>query len=197
MTTQRGETGTYHHVSTLTVLSALAPLLLGAAGCAVQPPTDDGWEYAMPAEAGLDEGLMRDLEEAVITGRFTNLHSVIVVKGGWLVLDAYAPGVDPDELHYVASVTKSVGSLLLGIAMDRGLMPGLEDDVLDMRLAELFPQHREILGEDRRKDDIRLRHVLSMTAGLDWDEESYPYDDPRNDWVRVRPRGLTSCTVAA
>jgi len=101
-------------------------------------------------------------------------------------VDAYAPGVDPAELHYLASVTKSVGSLLLGIAMDRGLMRGLGDGALDMGLADLFPQHRKIVADDSGKEAIRLRHVLSMTAGLEWDEDSHPYDDPRNDWVRVR-----------
>lgn len=187
MTMWSVETLRHHRIRTLTVLSAWALLLVALAGCpAQQQSDDDGWAHATPAEAGLHQGLMEELEAGVSTGRFTNLHSVIVVKGGRLVVDAYAPGVDPDELHYVASVTKSIGSLLLGIAMDRGLMPGLKDDVLDMRLAELFPQYREILVADPGKHDIRLRHVLSMTAGLEWDEESYPYDDPRNDWVRVR-----------
>ncbi|MEE9270533.1 MAG: serine hydrolase, partial [Candidatus Krumholzibacteria bacterium] len=168
------------------VLSVSVLLLLGAVGCGAQRTSDSDWEYVTPMEMGLEPALMQALEEAVTSGRFTNLHGVVVVKGGRLVLDAYAPGVDSADLHYTASVTKSVGSLLLGMAMDRGLMPGLEDGVLDLGLADLFPEHGEILTEDPRKAAIRLRHILSMTAGLEWDEDSYPYDDPRNDWVRVR-----------
>lgn len=186
MTTKSGETMRHHHIGALTALSASALLLLGAAGCAVQQMPDDGWKYTTPLEVGLHPELMQELRESVMSGQFTNLHGVIVVKGGQLVLDAYAPGVDADDLHYTASVSKSVGSLLLGIAMDRGLMPGLEDDVLNLELSELFPEHREILDADPRKDGIRLRHVLSMTAGLEWDEDSHPYNDPRNDWARVR-----------
>ena len=167
-------------------LSVWAVLLLGAVGCEAQRTPENSWEYATPMEVGLEPGLMAELEEAVTTGRFTNLHGVVVVKGGRLVLDAYAPGVDDDDLHYTASVTKSVGSLLLGIALDRGFLRRLEDGVLDLGLSDLFPEHGAILGADSRKGDIRLRHVLSMTAGLEWDEDSYPYNDPRNDWVRVR-----------
>jgi CubicO group peptidase (beta-lactamase class C family) len=77
-------------------------------------------------------------------------------------------------------------SILLGIAMDRGLLPGLEEGVLDFRLPELFPEYGDVLDGDSGKANIRLRHILSMSAGLAWDEESHPYNDPRNDWVRVR-----------
>lgn len=162
----------------------LAVPLLGTAGC--ETATDDGWDPVSPAAVGLEGASVAALEEAVAAGRFANLHGVLVAKDGRLVLETYAPGVDGSELHYVASVTKSVGSLVLGIALDRGFLGGLEGGALDLGLADLFPEHRGVLGEDERKSAIRLRHVLSMTAGFSWDEDSHPYDDPRNDWVRVR-----------
>lgn len=168
------------------ILSVSALLFLSALSCGSPAVPVDGWEYATPAEAGLDPALIESLEKAVTSGTYTNLHGVVVVRGGRLVLDAYVPGISAADLHYTASVTKSVGSLLLGIALDQGFLRELEGDALDLGLAALFPEHAKLLDADSRKQAIQLRHILSMTAGLEWDESSHPYDDPRNDWVRVR-----------
>ena len=144
------------------------------------------WAAAEAESAGLDAGLIDALGGEADAGSFRNLHSLLVVKGGRLVVEEYFGDLGADDLHYTASVTKSVSTILLGMAMERGLLPGLDDGALDRPLSELLPEYSEALSLDSAKAGMTLRHVLSMTGGLEWDEDSFPYDDPRNDWFRVR-----------
>lgn len=174
------------------LLLALALVPFGAA-CS---GGEGGERQSFRAEALLDdlqEGLDPNLVDALIaqvrSGSFQNLHSLLVLDGDELVIEEYPGDLDGNDLHYVASVTKSVATLLLGIAMDRGLLPGLEQGVLDQPLSDLLPQYESALDGDPAKAGLTLRHVLSMTAGFQWDEDSFPYDDLRNDWVRVRGDG--------
>jgi len=147
---------------------------------------ESAWQKAPAEDVGLNPALMVRLIQDAHEGRFPKLHSLIVVKDSRIVVEEYFGEFDAKTKHYTASVTKSVGSMLVGIAMDQGLFPGIDDGALDMRLSELFPEYQEILAADPRKADIRFRHILTMSAGFEWDEETYPYNDQRNDWVRVR-----------
>ena len=79
------------------------------------------------------------------------------------------------SLHTLQSVTKSITSLLLGIAMDEGHMPSLDDPVM-----ELFADYDFDLI-DHRKKAITLRDLLTMQGGLEWDEENY--DNDQNDCI--------------
>jgi CubicO group peptidase (beta-lactamase class C family) len=85
------------------------------------------------------------------------------------------------------SVSKSITSLVLGIAMTRGEFPSIDTDML-----AFFPD-REVEHLDDRKGRMTVRHLLTMTAGFDWDESTVEYTDPRNncavmegseDWVQ-------------
>ncbi len=168
-------------------LPVLVTFVAASSACAQQDTSlPNDWPTASTTEVGLDPVLIDGLLSAVRNDAFPNLHSIVLIKDGRLVVDEYFGEFDAETRHYTASVTKSVVSILLGIAMDRGLLPGLEDGVLDLRLPELFPEYRDVLDGDSEKANIRMRHILSMSAGLAWDEKSDPYDDPRNDWVRVR-----------
>jgi CubicO group peptidase (beta-lactamase class C family) len=90
------------------------------------------------------------------------IHSLLIVAGGRLVVEEYFHGWGPDDLHHLASVTKSVSSLLVGQAIDTGDIAGVDTPVLDF-----FPDLEA--GDDPRWQDEKLRHVLGMCMGLDWD----------------------------
>jgi hypothetical protein len=80
-----------------------------------QPTTEpDGWPVATPEEAGLDRGALEGLVQAVAAGEAGLLHSLVVVREGKLVLDEYFHGYAQEDLHRLASTTKSVSSLLVG-----------------------------------------------------------------------------------
>ena len=117
--------------------------------------------------------------------QFNGIHSLLIVKNGSLVHEAYFEDYRISSLHTVFSVTKSVTSALIGIALDQGLIHDVEDTVLSF-----FPQY---LIQDPGKEKIKLHHLLTLTSGIAWDEKSYPYSDPRNtetemvatsDWMK-------------
>ena len=81
---------------------------------------------------------------------------------------------DSEVDHYLASVSKSVTSVIFGAAMKEGFIENLDDIVID-----LLPEYSDILTGD--KADISLHHLLTMSSGLSWDENSRSYGDTLND----------------
>ena len=79
------------------------------------------------------------------------------------------------DLHTIQSVSKSVTSALIGIAIERGAIDSLETKIIDF-----FPQYKHLFN-DKMKRSITIRDLLTMTAGIKWDEFSYAYTDPLND----------------
>jgi CubicO group peptidase (beta-lactamase class C family) len=130
---------------------------------------------------------LADLEKRIRIGEIPNVHGVIVMRKGVTLAEWYFEGADerrgsgpigvvkfgPATLHDVRSVTKSVVSVLFGIAMADGAIKELDTAVLDY-----FPEYNNLQTAERRR--ITLRHLLSMTSGLRWDESTYPYTDRRN-----------------
>jgi CubicO group peptidase (beta-lactamase class C family) len=156
----------------------------------VPEQTNDGWQTAHVTEVNLDEKILAELIKNILNETYTDIHSVLIIKDGKLVLEEYFPGQDygkdriaftRDDLHGVMSVTKSFVSTLIGIAVDKGMIKGTDED-----LVSFFPEHKKLLGEHGK--EIKLRHVLSMTAGFDWDETTYLYSDRRNPyWIMLGP----------
>ena len=90
------------------------------------------------------------------------------------------------DLHSMQSVTKSIVSAVIGIAIDRGDFPDLDTPVLS------FFQEGTVAAVDAQKRSMTLRDLLTMSAGWQWDED-VPYSDPSNtfavmaksrDWVQ-------------
>ena len=80
----------------------------------------------------------------------------------------------PTVLHDLRSVTKSLVGMLYGIALADGKVPPPE-----ARLYDQFPEYPDLAKQPGR-DRITIAHVLSMTMGIEWDELTLPYGDPRN-----------------
>ena len=139
--------------------------------------TDDGWQTSSLSEEGVNEKKISSLMRRILNGydEGKNVHSVLLIKNGKLILEAYFCGSHRNHMHHIQSDTKSVASLLVGIAHDRNLLPGLDTNVY-----EFFPEYSGTKWIDQRYE-INLKDVLTMTAGLNWDERSLPYRDPRND----------------
>ena len=155
------------------------------------PEQTEGWETASLDDVGMDTGQMVDFMNGLAKYPDHWIHSVIVIKDRKLVFEAYFSGQDMDlsdlgnglayadrdfnrdTLHSVASVSKSVTSILLGIAIDDGILPGIHETMFSY-----FPDYANY--SDATKRQITIEDMLSMTSGLPW-TEAYPYDDPRND----------------
>ena len=171
-------------------VSSGAPQTPGPPTCDPPTPRDDGWKVAAPAAVGLDAATLCVLVPRFEAWKDADVHAVLVVRHGTLVFEHYFKGADerwgqslgvidfaPDVKHDLRSVTKSVTSLLLGIAIDRGLVPGIDAPVL-----LLLPQYADL--HSAALDRITLRHLLTMSAGLKWDE-TVPYSSPDNSEIQM------------
>jgi CubicO group peptidase (beta-lactamase class C family) len=133
------------------------------------------WEVGTPSSQGLDAAALDSISRRAEAGEFGLVHSLLVVRGGRLVYERYFRGWDMWQMHTVQSVSKSVTSALIGIAIGEGLIKGVSQPV-----AEFFPEHRALFEKDPRKRSLTLEHVLTMTLGNDWNERAHPYSSPRN-----------------
>jgi CubicO group peptidase (beta-lactamase class C family) len=133
-----------------------APVLERAAAAPPYWPTH-GWRDAPPESQGLASGLLADaLTDA--RARAIPIHSVLVIRHGIVVLDASFYPFPRGSRHDVASVTKSVTSVIAGIALHAGALP------LDTRVIDAL---RVRPTGDARRDAIRIEHLLAMQSGLD------------------------------
>jgi len=152
---------------------------------------DDGWVVSTPKNAKFDSGALEDLSKSIRSGSYGNIHAVLVEKSGALVYEQYFKGEDaiysrslgvvdfgPHNLHDLRSVTKSVTTLLLGIALGDNF-----DAALKQPIIAHFPRLSGKTSDGIEK--ITLHHVLTMTAGLEWDEVDIPYTNPLNDERRM------------
>ncbi len=97
----------------------------------------------------------------VLDQSLLGIEGVLVVKNGNLIVEEYFYGFDREDAHQLRSVTKSVSSLITGIALDQGLIPGVETPI-----AELFPEHAKEHEWSDLKRSMQLNHCLSMSCGL-------------------------------
>jgi CubicO group peptidase (beta-lactamase class C family) len=160
---------------------------VGDPGRAVSEPAV-GWRTAGAREAGFDEGALAALTAAIRRGgAYPNIHAVLIVRDGRLVYEEYFAGEDERRgrrlghveftqatLHDIRSVSKAFVGALVGIAIDQGLIASV-----DQPLLTFFPEHADLATPDLLQ--ITLRHALTMSSGLRWDEATFPYTDERND----------------
>lgn len=159
-------------LSLLLLLLAAAALPLAAQPAPVERSGD--WTRAEPAAKGLDpEAMAAGVRE--LRG-MAGVRTLQVVAGGELVVDEGFAGADPGAPHNLKSASKSLLSLLTGIALERGLLPGLEATVAELLGRELTDG----------KGEIRLRHLLTMTSGLESTSgPNYGAWVSAGDWTRA------------
>lgn len=164
-----------------------------AGGCNGPAVLDDGWPVAGRDRHVDHDALCRMADR--LGGGSANIHAVAVVHGGSLVFERYFSGLDEvpghfygrrvedvafgtDTLHDMKSVSKSVASLVVGIAIDRGLISGVDEPIFSF-----FPELSDLRSPE--KDRIRLSHVLDMSMGLAWVEATPATGNFDNDEARM------------
>lgn len=158
-----------------------------------QAPEDigDGWITMAPSKAGFDPARLAQLTSSIARGDIHNVHAVLVEHAGALIYERYFSGpdqrwgasIDPapfdrHSLHDLRSVTKSVVTAVLGIAL-----AGQHEAALARPVTEFFPHLAGRFSPGTQ--DVTLKHVLTMTAGFEWNEMEVPYTDATNDEVRL------------
>ena len=157
----------------IVVSSAAAPGLIAHAHAASAENLIDHLPKADSSGYVLDMKKMSELTARVEQGDFGSIHSLIILHENKLVLEKYFRGWSREKLHPINSVTKSVTSALIGIAIAQGKIKGVDQKVL-----EFFPEYTSIDNLDSNKEALTLKHLLTMSAGLTWDEILVPYVTP-------------------
>lgn len=119
------------------------------------------WLTSTPEEQGMDSTALAKL---VTYGARKSFDSLLVVRHGRIVTEAYYAPYTGDVPHEIFSSTKAITGTLLGMVYKDGLLDRLDHPVLDF-----FPD-RHVANVDDRKKAITIQNLLDMTAGLDWDQ---------------------------
>ena len=194
-------------LNVITVVSLI--LLSSSAGAKDEWPTKE-WPVTTPPNVGLDSKVLAAFDADIAEGKYGYIDSMLVIRHGEIAYERYY-GHDYGEiyseesqqrgplvvgdltgpynyfndwwhpyyrdtmLHTMQSVTKSVTSVVIGIAVGRDEFPDLDTPVLD------FFETGSVANVDARKRRMTIRHLLTMSTGLDWNED-LPYTHPDNTW---------------
>lgn len=132
------------------------------------------WETVAPDEAGMDADALEEARSYAFA-EGTNTQGVVIVRGGEIVGEWYAEGADEGSWAASWSMAKSFTSALVGIAIAEGDIPGVDEP-----MTTWIPEWE---GSDR--EAITLRHVLQMTAGLQWNEAYDPAAAATSDIIEL------------
>jgi len=171
------------------------------------------WPVATPQSMSMNADSLQAFDNDIASGKYGNIDKVIITRHGKLLyqksynhdydkiygdsaktrgaLNPYDPSGQYNyynpwwhpyyrrgELHSLQSVTKTITSVIIGVATTRKEFPELSTPVLS------FFDTSNVKSIDDRKRKLTIRHLLTMTAGFDWDEGIH-YSDPRNDCTRM------------
>jgi CubicO group peptidase (beta-lactamase class C family) len=146
------------------LFQGLAALIFGQA-----PWPTERWPRSTPEEQQINRKRWDDLVRRIRNeNECPHLHSLLIVRNGYLVLEEYFGDFDSETVNALQSVTKSFTSAVMGIAIEQGKIRGVDEKVLDF-----FPDIRDIQNMDDRKASLKFRDLLTMRSGTDYDE-GYP-----------------------
>jgi CubicO group peptidase (beta-lactamase class C family) len=145
----------------------------------------DGIRVAASADVNMKPDVLNRLTAKLDADYYTNIHSVLIYKNGSLVYEHYLPGQDENwgvstgltqhsvaDLHDMRSITKSIVSACVGIAVSHHEIKNIDQKVFDY-----FKEYAAL--DTGLKKEITIRQLLSMTTGLKWNED-VPYNNPEN-----------------
>ena len=170
-----GNVGTKRHQRSFLLFSSaslILPILAGCGGPSAEklkavdytPRPTDEWDVSTPQEQGLDPTLVAGLYYNA--SKLKTIYSLLVFKNGYLIAEDYFNIGSAEQKVNVHSVTKSINSALVGIALEQGYLSSL-----DQKMMEFFPELADRI-KDPRKDQITIRQMLQMRAGYPWEEST-------------------------
>ena len=149
----------------LSIITALILVLLVLTACTPtsrEPdywPTD-GWKTSTPEEQGMDSEMLANMFGYIWKQNY-DIHSVTIIRNGYLVADAAIYPFEEGSKHIIQSCTKSIISALIGIAIEQGYIGSVKQPVLSF-----FPGWT-VANLDANKEAMTLEHLLMMASGLE------------------------------
>ncbi len=135
---------------------------------------NDGLAVSTLSQHHLGINAFDKVNKDILNKKYGNIHSVLVIHKNELVVEQYYNGWRSDDLHFMASTTKSMSAILTGIAIEQGKLENTKQKMLDF-----FPEYAAS-EKDSLKHQITIKDLLSNTSGFKWDEQSLPVTDPNN-----------------
>jgi CubicO group peptidase (beta-lactamase class C family) len=123
-------------------------------------PTKE-WRVVTPEQRGINSANFAKMKEYLQLRK--HIRGVVIVRSGDIVFEYYRTGVNPNELQPAPAVAKVLTSGLVGTAIDRKLLNGI-----DQKIAPFFTEYKK---KDKQFDKLTLKHLLTMTAGFRWGEK--------------------------
>ncbi len=132
------------------------------------------WRSCKPEEVGMDSDKLTRVYEYAANPAI-NTEGIIIIKNGYIVGEAYLNGFTKNSRHASYSVAKSFASALIGITIDKGLIKGVDE-----KIYQYYPQW-QTPGTSEAKKTITIKNLLTMTAGLEWEEDDYYSSNSQDD----------------
>ena len=156
--------------------------------------TKDGLKVGSIHDVGIDEDMIRKAVGRIDNGKYGEVHSMLIYKNDMLVFEDYyeghkyqwdAPGHygeyikwNRDMQHCIHSDTKSITSLCIGIAIDKGFIDSVQQSIFDY-----LPDYQDF--KVNNKEYITIENLLTMNSGLKWDEWGVSLSSIKNDQIGI------------
>lgn len=145
-------------------------------------------------KSGINAAIIKAMDSAVTNGIYPNIHSILISRGNKLLFEKYYHGKDEywgrdlgiirhakDSLHDIRSISKSIVSACVGLAIEQGKIKNVNQRVFDF-----FPEFKRL--DTGIISLLTVKHLLVMNSGLVWNED-LPYTDPQNSEIRMTRSG--------
>ncbi len=145
---------------------------------------NDGWSTENFLAQNIDSTKFYQLFSQLKKGGH-KIHSILLVKDNQLMVEEYFGDYHVAKTHDLRSTSKSIRALLMGIAVEKGFVDNINDP-----FTKYLPNLRPEKNLDPRKDQISIKHLMTMSSGLDcndWDRKSKGQEDrvyKKNDWLQ-------------
>lgn len=142
----------------------------------------DGFNVASLKDEGVDETIITQVTDLIIREQYKRVDGLLILKNNKLIYENYFHGYSSKEPHNIYSAGKSITSILLGIAIDKGFIKDVNLPVLP-----LLPEYKNFENMDARKERITIANLLNMSSGLncdDWYAGTEGQMQTNKDWVK-------------
>ncbi|MCJ7832771.1 MAG: beta-lactamase family protein, partial [Deltaproteobacteria bacterium] len=144
-------------------------------------PTDN-WRTCAPEEVGIDSEKLANAIAYAANPEFKT-EGIVIVKNGYIVGEAYLNYFEKDEVHTSYSMAKSFTSALIGIAIDKGLIAGIDEKICR------HDEYWDCADKEDLRSKITIRNALTLTTGLKWHEDWSKWDPSTNDALKMGANG--------
>ena len=180
-------------------------LVVLSSNCSDSPPSDvlidylnneaypqDYWQISTPSAQGINEVFLENMIKEINDKRYA-IHSLLIIKNGYLVFERYGNPYTPADIHELNSTTKSFVSALFGIVLKEGYISSIEDKMVN------YFSGISIQNLTTNKKNIRIEDLLTMRSGLEWNDQNIimDYFNAENSVKYILDRPMTTAPNTA